>query len=57
MLIRRANLTTVPLGSSGVEVEVSASEAGAAERMTANIGQSNNRDAKAENSQFKWSKL
>jgi hypothetical protein len=51
------NLTTVPFRNSGVEVEVSASYAGVAGRLTAKIDQSNTRDANAENSESKWSKL
>jgi hypothetical protein len=47
------NLTTVPLRSSGVEVEVSATDTGVAERLTAKIDQSNSHDAKAENRESK----
>ena len=50
------NSTTVPFRNSGVEVEVSASDAGVAGRLTAKIDQSNSRDANAENNESKWSK-
>jgi hypothetical protein len=51
------NFTTVPLRSSGVEVEVSASVPGVAGRLTAKTDQSNSHEAKAENSESEWSKL
>jgi len=44
------DLTTVPLRSSGVEVEKSASDAGVAGRLTAKTDRSDICDASAENS-------